>query len=46
MFELLLQKFWGKKPSKKSADLHPRQGNLLNWNIFTGLNKTFLHFTQ
>jgi hypothetical protein len=28
MFELLLQTFWAKKPYKKSADLHPRQGNL------------------
>jgi hypothetical protein len=47
MFELLLQTFWAKKKScKKSADLHPRQGNLLLWNIFTGLNKTSLHFTK
>jgi hypothetical protein len=37
MFELLLQTFWAKKPLKKSADPHPRQGNLLHWNIFTGL---------
>jgi hypothetical protein len=47
MFELLLQTFWAKKKTcKKSADLHPRQGNLLQWNIFTGLNKTYLHFTK
>jgi hypothetical protein len=46
MFELLLQTFWAKKPCKKSADLHPRQGNLLHWNIFIGLNKTSLHFTK
>jgi hypothetical protein len=35
-----------KKPCKKSADLHPGQGNLLQWNIFIGLNKTSLHFTK
>jgi hypothetical protein len=35
-----------KKPCKNSADLHPRQGNLLQWNIFTGLNKTSLYFTK
>jgi hypothetical protein len=29
MLGLLLQTFWAKKPCKKSADLHPRQGNLL-----------------
>jgi hypothetical protein len=47
MFELLLQTFWANKnPCKKSANLHPRQGNLLHWNIFTGLNKTSLHFTK
>jgi hypothetical protein len=28
MFELLFQTFWAKNPSKKSADLHPRQGKL------------------
>jgi hypothetical protein len=39
--------FGRKKPCKKSADLHPRQGNLLHWNIFTGLiNKTYLHVTK
>jgi hypothetical protein len=31
MFKLLLQTFWAKKPCKKSADLHPRQGNLLHY---------------
>jgi hypothetical protein len=46
MFELLLQTFWAKNPCKKSAYLHPRQGNLLQWNIFTGLNKTSLHLTK
>jgi hypothetical protein len=30
MFVLALQTFWAKKPLyKSSADLHPRQGNLL-----------------
>jgi hypothetical protein len=38
MFELLLQTFWGKKPCKKSAE-KSRQGNLLDWNIFTGSTK-------
>jgi hypothetical protein len=46
MFELLLQTFWAKKTCKKAAELHPRQGNLLHWNIFTRLNKTSLHFTK
>jgi hypothetical protein len=47
MFELLLQTFWAKKkPCEKSADLHPRQGNLPHWNIFTGLNITSLHFAK
>jgi hypothetical protein len=32
MFELLLQNILGKNPCKKSADLHPRQGNLPHWN--------------
>jgi hypothetical protein len=31
-----------KKPCKKSADLQPRQGNLLHRNIFTGLNNLFI----
>jgi hypothetical protein len=30
--------FW-RKTLVKSADLHPRQGNLLQRNILTGLNK-------
>jgi hypothetical protein len=34
--------FWRKKPSKKSANLHPRQGNLLQRNIFTELKKTLV----
>jgi hypothetical protein len=38
--------FWHKKPCKKAADLHPRQGNLLQRNIFTGLNETSLFKTQ
>jgi hypothetical protein len=38
--------FGRKNPCKKSAYLHPRQSNLLHWNIFTGLNKTSLHFTK
>jgi hypothetical protein len=38
--------FGRKNPCKKSADLHPRQGNLLHWNIFTGLNKTSFHYTK
>jgi hypothetical protein len=47
MFELLLQTFWAKKNLVKSLlILHPRHGNLLQWNIFTGLNKTSLHFTK
>jgi hypothetical protein len=32
------KQFWWKKPCKKSADLQPRQGNLLQRNIFTGLS--------
>jgi hypothetical protein len=39
MFALVQQTFLAKKPCKKSADLHPRQGNLLQRNIFTGLSK-------
>jgi hypothetical protein len=41
MFELLLQTFWAKKIVVKS-----RQGNLLHWNVFTGLNKTSLYYTK
>jgi hypothetical protein len=36
--------FGGKNTLEKSADLHPRQGNLLQWNIFTGLNETSLYY--
>jgi hypothetical protein len=46
MLAQVLQTFWAKKPCKKSADLHPRQGDLLHWNIFTGLNKTSLRYTK
>jgi hypothetical protein len=38
--------FGRKNPCKKSADLHPRIGNLLHWNIFIGLNKTSLHYVH
>jgi hypothetical protein len=38
--------FWQKNLVKKSDDLHPRQGNLLQRNIFTGLNKTSLYNTK
>jgi hypothetical protein len=33
-------------PLMSMVDLHPRQGNLLHGNIFTGLNKTSLRFTK
>jgi hypothetical protein len=47
MLAQVLQTFWAKKkPCKKAADLHPRQGNLLHWNVFTWLNKTSLHYTK
>jgi hypothetical protein len=46
MFALVQKTFWRKKPCKKSADLHPRQGNLLQRNIFTGLNQTSLYNTK
>jgi hypothetical protein len=35
MLAQALQTFWAKKPCKKSPDLHPRQGDLPHWNIFT-----------
>jgi hypothetical protein len=38
--------FGRKKTCKKSADLHPRQGNLQQRNIFTGLSKTSLYNTK
>jgi hypothetical protein len=34
------------KPCKMSADLHPRQGNLLQRNTFTGLNTTSYYNTK
>jgi hypothetical protein len=37
---------WHKKPCKKSVALHPRQGNLPQRNIFTGLSKTSLYNTK
>jgi hypothetical protein len=40
------QTFLAKKPSKKSIDLKPKQGNFLQGNIFTGLNKTSLYNTK
>jgi hypothetical protein len=47
MFELPLQTFWVKKNLVKSLLISTLdKGNLLHWNIFTGLNKTSLHFTQ
>jgi hypothetical protein len=42
MFVLVRKTFLAKKACKKSADLHPRQGNLLQRHIFTGLNKPLL----
>jgi hypothetical protein len=39
MFAQVLQTFWAKKPCKKSADLYPRRGNLLHWNIVQGSTK-------
>jgi hypothetical protein len=42
----VLQIFFGKEPCKKSADLHPRQGNLLQRNNFSVVYKTSLHFTK
>jgi hypothetical protein len=38
-FALVQQTFLAKKTCKNSADLHPIQGNLLQRNIFPGLNK-------
>jgi hypothetical protein len=46
MFVLVRQTFLAKKTSKKSADLHPRQGNLLQRNIITGLNKVSPYSTK
>jgi hypothetical protein len=43
MFALALQTFFGEKiPCQKSANLHPRQGNLLhrnNFSLFTKQNR-------
>jgi hypothetical protein len=38
--------FWERTPCKKSADLHPRQGNLLQRNNISAVYKTSLHFTK
>jgi hypothetical protein len=46
MFALFQKTFLAKKTCKKSADLHPRQGNLLQWKILTGLNKTSPYNTK
>jgi hypothetical protein len=48
MFALVQQTFLAKKDLVKSlliSTLH-RQGNLLHWNIFTGLYKTSLYNTK
>jgi hypothetical protein len=39
MYALVQQTFLAKNPCKKSADLHPRQGNLLQRNILQGSMK-------
>jgi hypothetical protein len=39
MFAVVQQTFLEKKPGKKSADLHPRQGNLIQSNNFSAVNK-------
>jgi hypothetical protein len=46
MYAMVLQNFWGKKPWKKLADLHPRQSNLFQRSNFSGVYKTSLHFTK
>jgi hypothetical protein len=38
--------FGRKKTCKKSADLHHGQGNLQQWNIYTGLNQTSHYYTK
>jgi hypothetical protein len=38
--------FLGKTPCKKSAELHPSQGNLLQRNIFSMVYKTPLHLKK
>jgi hypothetical protein len=48
MLELLLQTFWGEKNLVKSLLISTLDKVIciLHWNIFTGLNKTSLHFTK
>jgi hypothetical protein len=47
MFALVLQIFfWKEHLVKNLADLHPRQGNLLQRNHFSGVYKTSLHFAK
>jgi hypothetical protein len=47
MLAQVLQIFLGKEHLvKKLADLHPRQGNLLQRNNFSAVYKTSLHFTK
>jgi hypothetical protein len=38
--------FGERTPCEKLADLYPRQGNLLQRNIFSAVYKTSLHFTK
>jgi hypothetical protein len=38
--------FGERTPCKKLADLHPRQGNLLQRNNFSAVYKTSLHFAK
>jgi hypothetical protein len=35
---------WERTPCKKADGVQHRQGNLLQWNNSTGVNKTSLHF--
>jgi hypothetical protein len=47
MLAQVLQIFWGKEHLvKKSADLHPRQGNSLQRNYFSAVYTTSLHFSK
>jgi hypothetical protein len=41
MLAQVLQIFWGKEQLVKMADLHPRQGNLLQRDNFLAVYKTF-----
>jgi hypothetical protein len=43
MLAQALQFFWERTPGKKVADLHPRQGNILQRNNFSGVYETFLY---